>query len=131
VKGQAAIMAVALAVVQAAADEPAPAPATPAPSAVNSTLDEREAHTFDRLQPLSPKAVAHAGGKHRWKKITGVLCHFPLLIWDDVRPPDETLRDAGLSSQPWTQIVGWHPGTIFNEDCAIHEPGCAIFTASR
>ena len=112
--------------VQAAADEPTPAPAT-----VKFTLDEAEAHTFDHLQPLSPKDAARAGGKHRWKKFTGVLAHFPLLIWDDVRPPDEILRYEGISSRPWTQVVGWHPGATFNEDCAIHEPSFAVFTSSK
>jgi hypothetical protein len=119
-------MAVAFAVVQAAADEPTPAPAT-----VKFTLDEAEAHTFDHLQPLSPKDAARAGGKHRWKKFTGMLAHFPLLIWDDVRPPDEILRYEGISSRPWTQVVGWHPGATFNEDCAIHEPSFAVFTSSK
>ena len=124
-------MAMAFAVVQAVADEPATAPATTAPAAVKFTLDEPEVHTFDRVQPLSPKEAARAGGKHRWKKVTGVLSHFPLLIWEDVRPPDDALRYEGLSSRPWTQIAEANSGAMFNDDCAVHEPHFAIFTASK
>ena len=119
-------MAVAFAVVHAAAGEPTPAPAT-----VKITLAKPDSHAFEHLQAPAPKAAARAGGKHRWKKVSGVLSHFPLLIWDDVRPPDEIMRYEGISSRPWTQIVGWHPGETFNENCVIHEPSGAIFTASK
>ena len=125
------MMAVAFAVVQAAAGEPTPAPASSAPSAVKITLAAPDNHTFDYLQPLSPKAAARGGGKHRWKKLTGALAHFPLLIWDNVRPPDEIIRYEGMSSRPWTQIVGWHPGETFNENCMIHEPSFGVFSASK
>jgi hypothetical protein len=124
-------MAVAFAVMQAAADVPTPAPATTAPAIVKLTLDESRPHTFEHLQPWLPNDAARAGGKHRLKKFAGLLSHFPLLIWDDVRAPDEILRYEGISSRPWTKVLGWHPGATFNEDCATHEPSCAVFTSSK
>ena len=130
-KKPATILAVGNLASQAFADEPAPAPAIPSPAVMKFSVGEPATRTFEHRPALSPKAAGGAGGEHRWKKFTGVVSHFPLLIWDDVRPPDEILRYGGISSRPWTQIVGWHPCTIFNEDCAVHEPSCAIFTSSQ
>ena len=125
------IMAVVCAVIPVAANEPMPAPNTTSPADVKFTLHEPGTRTFVHLQPLRSKEAARAGGKHRWKKVTGLLSHFPLLIWDDVRPPDEILRYEGIGSRPWAQVVGWHPGATFNEDCAMHEPSCTIFTSRK
>jgi hypothetical protein len=48
-----------------------------------------------------------------------------------LNPPPQTTEDknkieryGNMSSQPWTKIVGWHPGTPMSafDDAEVHEP---------
>jgi hypothetical protein len=42
----------------------------------------------------------------------------------------EILRVGNLSSRPWPEIVGWHPGTSQFPDGQNHEPQLTLFSVN-
>jgi hypothetical protein len=46
-------------------------------------------------------------------------------------PREEIERVGGISSRPWTSVVGWSPGASAFPDAKTHEPTLKLISVSR
>ncbi len=103
---------------------------------------------FDAAVPSGPEQIDTSGQQtirtkdfeitgplvrpFKHKRLGSALKGF-LQLFNPVAPggePDHTTRYEGLSSQPWSEIVGWRPGTSAFPDPATYSPSISLVSVA-
>lgn len=104
---------------------------TNGPAASASLLTPSDLRTAS-VQPLTDRVQTEGALTYLFSGTN--LFEIPGRLWNLVVPSSSTVqaepirREGGLSSRPWTSIVGWAPGGSAFPDPTTHELSIGLFT---